>query len=318
MKSDPSLPSLAQGRLCILGAAVLWSLGGAFTKVLREDTSLGLNEPLLPPMQIAACRAFFAGLALSLMLRRGDVSFRPLAGLAAMASSFALMNVAIVAAWSYGQSASAVLLQYTAPLWLYLASVWLLGERADRRGAISLGLGLVGIGVIVWGGWEGAQMLSVGLALTSGVAFAGVLLGLRLMRDVSSRWLTVVNHLFAALVLFPLWPWWPWPTFGQFLVLFLYGTVQMGLGYWLMARGLRSVGPQEAGTLTLLEPALNPLWAFLVSPATEQPSLFTVAGGACILGALLYRYWPFRRPGTPTATDPTLTPSAVVAPPRVS
>jgi drug/metabolite transporter (DMT)-like permease len=315
MNSDPSVPSLAQGRLCILGAAVLWSLGGAFTKVLREDTGLGLNTPLLPPMQIAAGRAFFAGLVLSLMVRRADISFRPLMLLTAI--SFAVMNLAIVSAWSYGQSASAVLLQYTAPLWLYLASIWLLGERTDRRGAISLGLGLVGIGVIIWGGWQDAQMESVALALTSGVAFAGVLLGLRLMRDASSRWLTVVNHLFAALVLLPWLPLWLMPTVGQFVVLFLYGTVQMGLAYWLMARGLRSVGPQEAGTLTLLEPALNPLWAYLVSPATEQPSLFTLAGGACILGALLYRYWPFRRPGTPTATDPTLAKSDVVVSPRV-
>jgi len=38
----------------------------------------------------------------------------------------------------------------------------------------------------------------------------------------------------------------------------------MGLPYWLMARGLRTVSAQEAGTITLLEPLLNPLWAYLV------------------------------------------------------
>jgi drug/metabolite transporter (DMT)-like permease len=86
----------------------------------------------------------------------------------------------------------------------------------------------------------------------------------------------------------------PAPSLPQMAVLFVYGAVQMALPYWLMARALRSVSPQEAGTLTLLEPLLNPLWAYLVSPATEMPTAWTLYGGACILGALAYRYWPRR------------------------
>jgi drug/metabolite transporter (DMT)-like permease len=66
----------------------------------------------------------------------------------------------------------------------------------------------------------------------------------------------------------------------------------MGIPYWLVARGLRSVSPQEAGTITLLEPILNPLWAFLV--VAEVPSKFELVGGGFILGALAWRYWPFK------------------------
>ena len=76
--------------------------------------------------------------------------------------------------------------------------------------------------------------------------------------------------------------------------LFVFGAVQMGLPYWLMARGLRSVSPHEAGTLTLLEPILNPIWAYLVSPQTEVPHVMTFVGGSIIIGALAYRYWPTR------------------------
>jgi drug/metabolite transporter (DMT)-like permease len=67
----------------------------------------------------------------------------------------------------------------------------------------------------------------------------------------------------------------------------------MGLPYWLVARGLRVVSPQEAGMITLLEPLLNPLWAYLV--AREIPKFPTFIGGALILGALAWRYWPFRK-----------------------
>jgi len=113
------------------------------------------------------------------------------------------------------------------------------------------------------------------------------------LRDVSSRWLTVVNHLFGGLVLLPWLISLPSPSPGQFVFLFIYGAVQMGIPYWLVARGLRSVSPQEAGTITLLEPILNPLWAYLV--AAEVPSKFELVGGAFILGALAWRYWPVRK-----------------------
>jgi drug/metabolite transporter (DMT)-like permease len=82
------------------------------------------------------------------------------------------------------------------------------------------------------------------------------------------------------------------PMPAQLVVLFLFGAVQMGLPYWLVARGLRVVSPQEAGMITLLEPLLNPLWAYLI--AAEAPSALTLVGGAFILGALAWRYWPFR------------------------
>ncbi len=80
------------------------------------------------------------------------------------------------------------------------------------------------------------------------------------------------------------------PTCGQFLVLIVFGVFQMGIPYWLMARGLQSVRAQEAGIITLLEPILNPMWTYLVSG--EAPAVYTYLGGALILAALLWRYWP--------------------------
>src|SRR5947209_3923974 len=71
------------------------------------------------------------------------------------------------------------------------------------------------------------------------------------------------------------------------------------LPYWLVVRVLRVVSPQEEGTIRLLEPLLNPLWAYLVSPESEKPTFYTLLGGACIIGALAWRYWPLRRPKLP-------------------
>ena len=111
-------PSLAQGRLCIVLAALLWSTSGAFTKILTKPTFLGADQPPIQELeihgkgyyvQIAAYRALFAGLVLALTVRRGHITFRPL--MAVMAVSFAVMNITFVSAQAQGPAANAIFLQ---------------------------------------------------------------------------------------------------------------------------------------------------------------------------------------------------------------
>jgi drug/metabolite transporter (DMT)-like permease len=246
--------------------------------------------PDVEPMQVAFYRVFFGGMVLALTLRKSNFTFRPL--MLPMVLCFAAMNGLFITALAEGTAANAILLQYTAPMWMYLASIFWLGETADRRSTIALAIGMVGIGVILVGGWEGGQLRTILIALGSGVTYAGVLIFLRILRNVSPRWLTVWNQLLGALILLPFIWGEPLPTWQQYIVLFLFGSLQMGLSYWLVARGLRVVSPQEAGAITLIEPLLNPVWACLVWSETEMPTLVTYIGGAFILGALAWRYWP--------------------------
>jgi len=285
------------GRLCILLAAILWSLSGAFTKALTQPTVFGVDKPAIEPLQLGSVnvpiqlafyRAFFAGLVLLPTLRRGDIRIKPM--MFAMLLCFALMNASFISAQALGTAANAILLQNSAPLWMFLVSVYWLGEKAERRGAISLFVGMLGIGVIIVGEWTGGSLLVVAIGLLSGLTYAGVILGLRILRDLAPAWLTVWNHLLGSLVLLPFVILLEPPSWQQFGTLFLFGSIQLGLPYWLMARGLRTVSAPEAGALTLLEPILTPVWTFFV--AGETPQVWTFVGGAVILLALAYRYWP--------------------------
>jgi drug/metabolite transporter, DME family len=295
------VPSLAGGRLCILLAAVLWSLGSLFTRLLQRPTLLETNEPTLTGLQIAFFRAVFAGLFLVPMLRWRDVRFRPL--MPFMVASFAGMNALYVSAMVYGTAANAILLQNTAPFFVYIVSVFFLGEAPDRRSLYALLVGMAGMVVIVAGsGKLGANLDVTLMGLGSGITYAVVVLCLRQMRSESPQWLIVQNHLGSAFCLstyillcfgFEFWmDWITTPTWRQLVLLFVFGSVQMGLTYWLFARGLRSVSAQEAGAITLLEPLLNPVWAYLISPETDTPPGTTWIGGALIIGALAYRYIP--------------------------
>jgi drug/metabolite transporter (DMT)-like permease len=226
------------------------------------------------------------------LLHRRQLSFRPLMLL--MGLSFATMNALFISAVGLGTAANAIFLQYTAPLWMYLASVWLLKEPGDRRNTVALLMAMSGVMIIVVDAVRQSTLPVVLIALGSGLAYACVVLCLRVLRGASPIWLTAFNHLSGALVLLP-WVWFECqPTLTQLACLALFGIVQMALPYMLMSLGLRSVTPQEAGTITLLEPLLNPLWAYLI--AGDVPALATLLGGGVILAGLAWKYLPASTP----------------------
>ena len=65
------------------------------------------------------------------------------------------------------------------------------------------------------------------------------------------------------------------------------GVFQIGLAYVCISKGIRKVPAFEASSLLLIEPALNPLWAWLVHG--ESPSAWALAGGGLILAATLVK-----------------------------
>jgi drug/metabolite transporter (DMT)-like permease len=290
--ASPGVPDreLLRGRLCIIVAALMWSTSSAFAKVLTQPTGLAVHEPPIEGLQIAFFRALFAGLVLLPFLRRGEVSFHR--AMLPMTACFAVMNASFVSALALGTAANAIVLQYTAPVWMYLGCTWLLGEPADRRTLVGVVIAFVGVIVIVAGEWDGDQLPAVQLGILSSFAYAVVMICLRVLSSASATWLTAINHLVSAVVLVPFVAPLPWPSGPQLGVLFLYGAVQMTIPYWLVARGVRSIPPHEAGMISLIEPLLNPLWAYLA--AGEEPTRWSVIGGVFIVGALLWRYFPVR------------------------
>jgi len=52
---------------------------------------------------------------------------------------------------------------------------------------------------------------------------------------------------------------------------------------------MRHVSAIEAATLLMIEPAMNPVWTWLVHG--ERPAAWSLAGGAVILSATLANTW---------------------------
>jgi drug/metabolite transporter (DMT)-like permease len=71
------------------------------------------------------------------------------------------------------------------------------------------------------------------------------------------------------------------------LVLLYLGVMQLGVSYWMFARGVRRVPAAEASLISMLEPVCNPLWVLLGTG--ERPGPWSIAGGAIVLGAVALR-----------------------------
>ena len=287
-----------RNRLEILGAALLFSTGGAAIKATA-----------LTSWQVASFRSGVAALVLFLLLRqaRRGWSWHVLP----VGVAYAGTMVMFVASNKLTTSANAIFLQDTAPLWVLLASPFLLREKIRARdlafiAVVGLAMGLFFVGRQPVAVTAPNPRLGNILALLSSVFWAGTIMGLRWLGsraggEGSSLPTVVAGNLIACLACLPF----ALPARVAPLdlaVVGYLGVFQIGAAYVLLTNGLRHVAALEASTLLLLEPALNPFWSWIVHG--ENPGAWPLAGGALILGATLVKTAIDGRPA-PEAEAPT-------------
>jgi len=273
-----SYSQVAQGRWLIFSAAFLWSLAGVFIKFLD-----------VPPLTIVFYRSLFAGLVFTPFLRRNGL---PLNGpILVSALTYTAAISSFVAANKLTTAANAIVLQYTAPIFVFLFSGLVLKEKIAKLNGFALAVSMIGVGIISLDSVGQPDMAGVLLALLSGLLFAAYMINLRRTREINPVYLTWINNMVCALLLLFIVKSQLWLTATQLWILIVMGAVQLGMPYFLFSKGLHAVSLQEASLIALIEPVLNPLWVALV--VGEIPSKATVAGGGMILLGLGVRYvWP--------------------------
>lgn len=282
--------SLNGARLKLVVAALLFSTGGA---AIKATTLTG--------WQVASFRSGIAALAVLLLApeaRRGWTWRVLLVGLA-----YAATLVLFVTANKLTTSANTIFLQSTAPLYMLVLSPLVLHERVGKKDFIVMGA--VAIGLVLFFVGHDAPVATAPdpvrgnlLAALSGVTWALTVCGLRWMgsdpRRGSAVAAVVSGNLTACLLALPF----ALPLVSSrpadWAVVIYLGVFQIGVAYILVTKALKRLTAIEASMLLLVEPALNPFFAWLVHG--EIPSLWAVAGGVIILGATTVRSWLEARP----------------------
>ncbi len=257
----------------LLAAALFWSLGGLLIKLVSWN-----------PVAIAGARSAIA-CGFLLCFFRPRLRFTRLEVLGGLA--YAATVVLFVLANKLTTAANAILLQYGAPVYVALLSQWFLGEVPSRFDWISVVLVVGGMVLFFLDQLSLGNMLGNFVAIGSGIAFAFLIVTLRMQKDAEPLQSVFVGNLFAALAGLPF-CFGPFPGGWSLTGLVLLGTVQIGLSYLLYAQAIRKVKALEASLIPMIEPVLNPLWVFLAFG--ESPGRFALLGGGVILLAVFFRY----------------------------
>lgn len=273
----------SRARLQLVAAAALFSTGGAAIKATA-----------MTGWQVACLRSGIAACALALFLPEARRGIRRRTVLVSVA--YAATLILFVTANKLTTSANTIFLQATGPLYILLLAPWLLKEPI--RGADVAFMAVVGVGMALFFLGTDAPVRTAPapfqgnlLAACSGLTWAFTLMGLRWMGADESggspaRAVLLGNGL-AFLVTLPM----AWPFTGtapaDWAVVAYLGVFQIALAYAFVTRAVGRLPALEISIILLIEPALNPVWAWMVHG--ERPGPWALGGGALILGATAIR-----------------------------
>ena len=212
---------------------------------------------------------------------------------------YAVMVVLFVLSNKLTTSANAILLQSTYPLYLLLLGPLFLKEKL-RAVDITVVSGVILGAVVLFTGSERVVGTAPDpvrgnfVALASGIAWALTIAALRWMgkrnpQAESAAAVAIAGNAIAFVACLPLALQGAAVSLEAGAVVAYLGLFQVGLGYFCLTRSIRHVPALDVATLLLIEPVLNPIWAWLIHG--EQPSGRALTGGAMILASAFAGSW---------------------------
>ena len=278
-----------RGSLLILTAALFWSTGGFFIKSVSLD-AFGIS--LWRSSLAAITLYFFYRLNFKSQRKQFASEWYSLRTLSTAVVYSALL-VLFVMATKLTTSANAIFLQFTAPIYVLFFEPVISRTKIKFADIVAVVITIGAMGLFFVGKFETASVIGNILALTSGVCFAAYTLLLKHEKTSEAmRWQSViVGHVIIVVLMIIL------TVTGNALampnnmkevgMLIFLGVFQIGVPYALFTKGIHHVRALDALLLSMLEPALNPIWVYF--GVHETPSEYAIIGGAIILTVVIIR-----------------------------
>lgn len=260
----------------LAACGVFWSTGGLLLKLVSWH-----------PAAIWSARSLFAALALYAMRRPKLGGFRRAEWSAAIA--LAATTGLFILANKLTTAANAILIQYSAPVWVALLGAWFLGERASKLDWWTIVLVIGGIALFF------VEQLTVDhaagnlVALGTGVAFAASTLTLRKVAvlELDPLRSILLGNAIAFVLGLPFWFTSALPDATGWGALVTLGIVQQGLAYLCYIAAVRHASAMEVILIPVIEPILSPL--LVAAFFAEWPGPIALVGGAIVVVAVTLR-----------------------------
>lgn len=266
--------------LFLVITATLWSSGGILIKSVNAN-----------PLAIAGVRSAIAAVLMLLALGKPKINWS-LAQIGA-AVSYAATVILFVAATKYTTAANAILLQYTAPIYVAFLGAWLLKEKTKFYDWITIIIVIIGMALFFLDHLSTKGILGNALGMASGLSFAFLHILMRKQKDGSPWESAFLGNVLTAIIGLPF-LFESFPDATGWFYLSILGTIQLGISYILYAKAIKHATALEAVLILVLEPILNPVWVFLF--LGEAPGPWASVGGVIVLAAITLRSvlaaWP--------------------------
>lgn len=170
-----------------------------------------------------------------------------------------LMNLTFVIATKLTSAANAIVLQFTAPIFLILY-IWIEWKKKPEKNAVTASL-LVFLGILCFFFDKISLDVQLGnlIAIISGALYA-VIFMLKKIKNTDFESSILISQITSFIIFIP---WYFKETdfsSTNFILIIILGVLQMGVAYIFLAKGLDRVSPVAAALTSTIEPILNPIW----------------------------------------------------------
>ena len=190
--------------------------------------------------------------------------------------------------------AVATLCYYLAPVFVIIASPFVLKEKLTFKQIVCIGVALIGMifvsGIFEKGGTENLQLKGIFFGIGAAIIYAVVILLNKHLKKISSYTMTIMQLGIAAAVLAP----YTLLTqntgsltfnFTTLILLGIIGIINTGITYTLYFSAIQELKAHTIAIFSYIDPIVAILLSTLI--LREKPDIFTVIGGIMILGSTL-------------------------------
>ena len=261
------------GPLMMLGAALLFSIGGALIKLIPWS-----------PLAINGTRNLIAAVVMGAYIRikRHRLKFNKTVAFGAVCM-FGVTTLFIIAN-KLTTAANSIILQYACPIWIILMMLVFFGKKPSRKDLLTMAVIFAGILCFFFDSLSSGNIWGDLAAVVSGVFYAGMFL-LNSFEDGDALSSMFFGQLACGVLLSPL-------TLREtdfsplvLAAVLVAGAIQIGLAYILFSEGTRYTHPVAASLIATVEPIMNPVWVAIFWGETLAP--LSLVGAVIVIGAVL-------------------------------
>ncbi len=261
-----------KGLWLVLLGAIAFSLGGLFVKLIPWT-----------PISTNAGRCIFSSLIIFLYIRISGHKILLNKTVILGALSVAAMLLCYVASMKMTSAASAIVLEYTAPVFIVLFEAVLFHKKPTGLDLIVCLVVFFGIVLVVSGGSEHRTLAGDLLALLSGVFYALTIM-LNDFKGGDSLSSVLFGHMLTVLIGLPFILKETDFSIHTLLLVAALGIFQAGAGYTLLTVGLKHCEALSGSLVASIEPVLNPILVAIFYG--EYVSSKAIIGAAIVIGSI--------------------------------